>query len=489
MNKPNAQNGYLHYPFILLSVLLFIYVFLRANYLSFTHDECLSYLIVKGTFLPDTPNNHLLNNFLMSISYKFFGSKEIFLRFPNVLSFLVYLFFCYLILRRANNLYLIFFGAALLFLNPFLIEFFSLSRGYGLSMACTTACVYFFIRNNIKDYSYKTFFTDFILSATFGNLSVLANLAAINIYIALLSIFAIQYLLLTKYYLRINFKKHIFIIVSFIIACIPIILCIKRLLFIYQIVIKDILHNQGHTSLLDLLQSLINSSFYFFEYPFWVGITIKYIIIISFGIGFVFIIFKNYFFTPSFKILTLISFVLIGFALENYLFSSKYPPERTCTIIIVLIAIYIYQLSVDLYIRFRPKIQIAFLFFLFSVGVTPITINFLSNLNLKYTLTWWYDAHTKEVMENIVKLNMQNPNTQKKFTIGNNWVFQPAINYYIEIKKIHNMEHATRNKLNLNADYIYEFRSNNFNTDNFEKVVEFKEIDAILYKNKSLTAN
>ena len=55
-------------PEILLITSLLIYVIYRASTLSFTHDESLSFTIIKGNLdWVLTANNHLLNTQLMSI--------------------------------------------------------------------------------------------------------------------------------------------------------------------------------------------------------------------------------------------------------------------------------------------------------------------------------------------------------------------------------------------------------------------------------------
>src|SRR5882672_8620191 len=83
---------------------LFAYVALRAYHLSFTHDESLSYTILKGNeSLKNTANHHVLNTYLMECCSWAFGGSELSLRLPNVLSFFVYLFCSYKLLKDTNR--------------------------------------------------------------------------------------------------------------------------------------------------------------------------------------------------------------------------------------------------------------------------------------------------------------------------------------------------------------------------------------------------
>ena len=99
-------------------------------------------------------------------------------------------------------------------------------------------------------------------------------------------------------------------------------------------------------------------------------------------------------------------------------------------------------------------------------------------MNLIYTRIWMFDCHTKEVMEII---NSQSINYKKKIYVSNNWLFEPEMNFYINTKNM-NIEPATRNPIDSNADFIYEFAGAKFNSQNYIVVKEFKDLNIVLYK-------
>src|ERR1051326_3454816 len=121
------------------SVLLFAYIVARVCMLSFTHDEAFTYLhYVRCSWetinhLTYT-NNHLLNTWLMKFCNNLFGNSEFSLRLPNVLSYILFLHFSRKLLLVVTDARLALGGWLFLNLNPFVLDFFSLARGYGISL-------------------------------------------------------------------------------------------------------------------------------------------------------------------------------------------------------------------------------------------------------------------------------------------------------------------------------------------------------------------
>ena len=167
-----------------------IYLFLRAIYVPLVHDEAATFFhyIHTGNFLPPyahwDANNHILNSLLSYLSSLLFGSSEIALRLPNVLFFSFFFYFTYKIAGELKNNYLRWtFILTLCFAHNF-IEFFALTRGYGMSMAFLFGMIFYTIRvmqtNRLIYY---------LASALFLLLSIFSNLTLI------LSAFIIAFIL------------------------------------------------------------------------------------------------------------------------------------------------------------------------------------------------------------------------------------------------------------------------------------------------------
>jgi hypothetical protein len=126
-----------------LSAAAFAYAAVRAVRIPIVHDEALTYfLFVAGRYAghldPGSPmevNNHFLNSVLSMVSRRLFGEGELALRLPNLLSLPLYLAATARLALRQRTAALT--VAAFLLLNgsAFALEFFSLSRGYGLGLA------------------------------------------------------------------------------------------------------------------------------------------------------------------------------------------------------------------------------------------------------------------------------------------------------------------------------------------------------------------
>ena len=469
----NTKNKFVYLPLVIIFIALFLYVFLRANSVSFTHDEGISYKIVKGDHgWARTANNHVLNTFLMSRCSALFGDTELSLRLPNVLSFLVYLIFSFYILKESKSVFFIYFGAFLLLLNHFSIDFFSLARGYGLSLSFLLPALYFLFKK--KQQSYKDFLVDFILAMMFCSLSLFSNLSVVNFYIAILSIFVMQYLLLAKKNKLVTKQHGIFFLVL-ILTCIPLIIGVQNLLALSK-------RNElffGEKTLVGTVSSLINCSFS--ERFIWVNEVIKCFVISSFFTGVIISIFSRDFYNNVFKMTLVIGFVSLGLIIEHYFFKSNYPPDRTAVVFIPAFGLFLYYLLEFFYQKINSKMKNIYLVFLFVFLMLPGTILFASKMNLTYTNMWKFDNHTKEVMEII---NNQSKNYPRKILVSSPWYFEPEMNFYIETKKM-NIEPATRNPINLNADFIYESTGTVFDAKDYDLIKKYDDIGAVLYKKKN----
>jgi hypothetical protein len=126
----------------------------KALVMGITHDEAGTYLnyveartLAEALFTPDeNTNNHLLNTLLVKFT-TLFGQTEFFLRIPNVVAGLAYVgLAAWWSERLSASAWVRIAAFGLLTLNPYLIEFFSVARGYGLSLAGMLFSLWFFVR-------------------------------------------------------------------------------------------------------------------------------------------------------------------------------------------------------------------------------------------------------------------------------------------------------------------------------------------------------
>ena len=132
------------------SILVFAFGFslVRASVQSISHDEALTYLwFLQGgptNLLHYDANNHILFTFLAKPFVKLLGPSELTLRAASLLGAAFYLSFAFLLSRRLFGESFLFVAcAAVLALNPLVMDFESAARGYGLGLAFLLGAMHF----------------------------------------------------------------------------------------------------------------------------------------------------------------------------------------------------------------------------------------------------------------------------------------------------------------------------------------------------------
>lgn len=477
LNKKNPSIQIIIW--LIISIFLLSYVGYRAYSLSFTHDESLSYTIIKGDQIwKDTANNHQLNTDLMKVMSNISGDSELSLRFPNVLLFIVFLFFSFNLLKHSDNIWIMISGLILMVINPFVLDYFSLARGYGLSIGFMTASLYFLLKGNIKIDRFGSFIKDLVFSMIFAGLAVRSNLSLINFYIALLIIFIGRFIYMRQKGAGLKRNEYLIFACIIVLCVIPVYFSIERLLWLNSL-------NQlffGTDNFDDTFNSVIISSLYNRENSPVVGY-IKFTLLGLFISGFVYAIIKKKFFSRFFTMILTISIIILGLYTEFFFFGGKFPKERTAIFFIPLFTIFFYYFSEDIImsLKGRKKTVIAVIFFII-IG-TSVIFNFSKSANLTYAYTWDYDANTKAVMK-LLEIKTANPlNKDRKFTISNNWLFEPSLNYYIKSRNL-NFEKTNRNGISQSTDFVYDFTAD-FNLQGFGILAIYPETKTSLYQNSA----
>ena len=134
--------------FAALAALVFVYVAARAVLVPVIHDEAMTFFVYveTGDFLPFRAHwdagNHLLCTALAWTSWSVFGFSAWALRVPSVLAFVLYVVYAYKWGTRLQQPLIRWALWGALLGMPFLLDFFSLFRGYGLAMAFWSMALY-----------------------------------------------------------------------------------------------------------------------------------------------------------------------------------------------------------------------------------------------------------------------------------------------------------------------------------------------------------
>lgn len=410
---------------VILGIVFFSLTTYKASHSSFTHDESFTYLsYVKKSIIgiitleePVSANNHILNSLSMKVVDKILNPTPFNLRLPNLIGHLFFITFSALISLNFRNNFLRISSFILLNANLYLLDIFSLARGYGLSLGFLMAHWYFFGRvffQKTPDLSFRLSLI-FLLLSFFSNFSILYYVVSFFFIISLFLI-KIKNSIINWEFVR----RNCYVLISFIIVAIVIII---------GPIVKLIKHNQlyfgGNRNIFD---DTISSLVFYSLDPINLSNNLVHLfntlILIS-------IIFLTYWFFRKLylnKILNLFFFstgCMIFIAILQialfYLIDTRYLIQRTAIFLIPL-----YMLSV---LYFIDEINIL-LVHKFTAMISLITglivIIYLPKHN---SLNWKYDAENELLISNLEKYYYQS-NKSEKLKLGIDWIFQPSLNFY-----------------------------------------------------------
>jgi len=366
--------------FLLISLLLGVFLVIRAVLVPMAHDEIATfyYFVQSGKVSPfltniDT-NNHFLNSALTWVFYRLFGPSPLALRLANLIFIPVFFYYLYKIAQLLNSRvfrYVLFISLAF---TLHFIEFLALSRGYGISMALLMASLYYLLKGagsiNIRYSLYG------LISIFFA---CTANLALVNTYALILA--------LTSTILIINNLNRLKTILL-VIACAGIIP--------FSIIVVQILYIKFNAGLIagspvNFWATTITSLYsYLFETP---AIYASFIAILLFSLitvsGFM-VMFK----IRTIKFLlqnksAIFLYLLVGnvasILILGFYFKVNYPDDR--------IGVYLYPLTI-----FSLVFLLDALFagrrrhFILAIPFLLIPIHFVFFANISYSIWYKYDV-------------------------------------------------------------------------------------------------
>lgn len=141
MRAPVVRHGIpLRWTLGACAALLLAYIGIRAQSVSFSWDEAFTFMhhVRKDKLVilehdSASANHHALNVWGMWLFMKLFGPHDFAMRIPNLIGGAIYFYAAVRLALRAPNAVLALSASVLLCAHPYLLDFFSLARGYGIS--------------------------------------------------------------------------------------------------------------------------------------------------------------------------------------------------------------------------------------------------------------------------------------------------------------------------------------------------------------------
>jgi hypothetical protein len=424
-----------------LGAVIFVYCLCKAVLLGITWDEAYTYfhfirheLFIQAQVESMSANNHWLNNWLCIYLIKIFGFKILVLRIPALIGCLLQLVFSWKILKKFNaGLYTL---AAFLLVNvhPYLLDFFTLSRGYGLSIGCMTTALYFVMRfietKRTSDFYLCTLFSILAVLASFLMLPVSAFCIGTLVIISIATIYKKEENLSTTGLLFL--KKYFF----------PIAIYAAIILYVvhysFQLKEAEALYFGGHDGI------IVNTFFSIYEFMLYEGRKLmafstigSYLLllipIIAFSAGLFYLIKSKT--TSAYPLIILsgsVLFCFIAILLQFWLLDNLLPMYRTALYLYVLI---VFSWTACLLFLVN-KSNIPKLILVLSAMV--FVGHFVKKANTNYVLEWKKDsAVTAAIMD--LKMEIENSPNEKKMSIGVGIELDVLFNFYRDYYNLQNL--------------------------------------------------
>jgi len=468
---------------LLIALGLLGYTVLRACNVPFTHDESYTYLycshdsfmeIISNRTRQVSANNHILNTLFMKLWQNTTGSSEIALRLHSVLAHAVYMMFTFLLLKNFRSGFVIIAGFLLLNINPYLLEFFSLARGYALAISFMLMSMYYFIRYLEEEKEKQLLYC--MIAAS---LAVLSNFALLNYFAAVLVIH--QLVIWTRYRdIKTNFQKSRTALITVLVLGV---ICYEPIRKLIRFNCIDFGGMEGIWE--NTVASQINVFLYEQPYDFTVFRIIDAIVLVS-VIAYAALLLakilrgkmqqhdRNGFFI--FGVLLLILFFN---ALQHYLLGSPYIVERFALFITPLYMLMLVHLLNALTEK-KPALKFAG-FGLLIAFTAGMAFHFSKCANLSYASNWNFDADTKQMLLDLEKEKVASG--KQKIKLGVTWLFEPGINFYRESKQLDWLETVTREDVSNEFDLYYIERNDQAKVQQQKKVIhEYPASGSLLMK-------
>lgn len=455
-----------------LGIIVIIYITIKADITSFTHDESYSYTrFVHSGFMDIIsykiafPNNHILNTLLMKFSENILGSTALILRLPNIILLFVFLIYTILFFRHFNKVLSV---CMFLFMcsNIYLMDFFGLARGYGLSYGFMIMSFFHIVQSlNFKNPTNKC-----NLNLVFFNVSalfaILSNFSLFYFYIASLIAYNIYIFIINLKFQDLANKKNIFYnknkINIFFFFLIGVILY-EPFRKILKSNIIDFGGKEGFMK--DTVTSIINK---YFQHSFISShsmIMIEILILIPIIISFYLFIKNSYLnrkvFFDKEKPLIIVNLILIIISIEtivqHYIIHTDFLIERFAMFLFPL-----FVLNTAFLFDYWLKNSIKYKTLIFSIAIILGLLsirNYYTYAHFKYCADWTYDSETKNAIKKIIYYHDKYEPEKNNVKLGINWIFEPTLNFYREIWDLKWLLPLDRNYLTPDDNYRYIFQS------------------------------
>lgn len=458
----------------------------KAATSSFTHDESFSFLRYPKQSVSDLvdhkmayTNNHLLNSLAMKASCHFFGTSELACRLPNLLALVVYLLYGALLLRGVHPL-LAAVGYPLLLTNVYVMEFFTLARGYGLSFGFLLMALFHLWRAAAtKHWAHTILFHLAFLLASWSNFTLITTYLAGVVAFQL----AVRLGMGTERWDRKPLRRNTILQVVLLLITGKLIgTPVERTL---QANALDFGGDSGFygDTVSTLVRSLLPTMQVEGGMMLMMQAVLTVVVVAALAVVIVRRIRKAEQDDALFIIVTCLVLTCAGVYAQHVLFGVDHLKDRFALFLMpMLVLVFIHALQRFTSLSLVPPFVACLLCLAWS------TYSFPQRWGRYVSWEWGYDMDTKAAMGKLGSEQAASRSREGRIRVGINWLFEPAMNYYRGTRDLEWMEPLTRDGLSTEDAYRYVFAEDTAATAGFRKVAAFEHSGTVLLKRAPVAA-
>lgn len=428
-----------------LSIAILVFAVVRAIVIPLTHDEAVSLSMFATKDIGSIfsyegaggmPNNHILNTLWLKLASFVFGDSSLSLRLGNIIGLGLYLFAANKLLQQITRKEIRIGGLLLLCCNPFVFDFFSLARGYGMANGLLLLSIWMLYRWD-KNPSPARMAGIFIP----GILMTLANFSSIHIFTGLLVVVTVLDLRSRKEF---SVKNVLF---SIAVPAVVTLLTAGLLWLPFTEILKAGGSFGGATGFWeDCVKWLIAFSTYEAPYAETMSSVAEWLVlflcIALFGYAVFAALRKSSLFAVV--ITSLLFLPVFSTQLQHLLLGTEFPVARTVQYMYPLFIIAI-LFTADAVPKYAGIIVV-------NVMAILLSIHFLNVTGTTYFTQWRYDASNRVILD---KLNSLHDSDGEQLRVGVTWIFEPGLNYERNYRSYEWLAPFNRDGITGEYDYFY----------------------------------
>lgn len=433
----------------------------RAAGVAVTHDEALTFLIhVPGSWSEVLAhsryigsNNHLLITVLVKLLLGMLPPSELVLRLPALLGLGLYVAACWSLLRAWTSGPRVVLGLIVLTANPFLVDMFTVARGYGLGLGLLAAATAVAVRASNVAAPCRRLARETAAAALAG-LAALANLSLVLGVVALGALVAIAALRAVAAAGRVQTGWRLACAVAA-----PWGLAALTLRVVYS---RAVLGRIGYYVAdwggtrgfwADSVRSLAEATLYGRAGSAVVtAVTIgAAVLLVAGAVAGGWCLWRRRIVQPVALVSAFVGLVWAGMALAHVAAGVRWPVDRSAIVLIPGLLLVLVT-GWDLASRSASPAGRGLALGTGCLTVAAVVVE-LASANLTRTYLWPHDAATRRVMQSVGVLAGQAPKESVRMLVS--WPLEPAVNFYRVTRRIDGLAPVSRAHPQPGADLYY----------------------------------